>query len=141
MGTYSIIYLIDPQSADEVNTFLKEKFGLEYENFNGVDYGIFFSQSMFEEELRFLNEDEEGKTILSHFERPLSKKTYYQLLFGAGNCFGDIGSVCIKVSSVNERDFYFIQALQKFKKTPEFEKFIDFGRSQHLHRLLSIRIE
>ncbi|WP_235130096.1 hypothetical protein [Chryseobacterium indicum] len=81
MGTYSIIYLKDSQSTDEVNTFLKEKFSLEYESFKGVDYGVFFCQAIFEEELRFLNEDEEGKVILSHFERPLSKETYSTIIW------------------------------------------------------------
>jgi len=89
MGTYSIIYLRKPTMANEVNEFLKEKYDLEYENHNGVDYGIFFSQEMFDEDLRFINEDEEGKTQLRHFERPISKETFYWLKFGAGNCFGD----------------------------------------------------
>ncbi|EFK33170.1 MULTISPECIES: hypothetical protein [Chryseobacterium group] len=141
MGTYSIIYLKEAQLAEEVNNFLKENFDLNYENFNGVDYGVFFTQAMFNEELRFLNEDEEGKKILAHYDRPLTTETYYSLLFGIGNCFGDIGTACIKVSSVIESDFKFIRALQKFKKTPEFIKYVDLKKSQHLQRLLSIRIE
>jgi len=37
MGTYSIIYLRKPEMANEVNGLLKEKYNLEYENYNGVE--------------------------------------------------------------------------------------------------------
>ena len=50
MGTYSIIYLRKPEMAKEVNELLKEKYYLEYENHNGIDYGIFFTQEMFDED-------------------------------------------------------------------------------------------
>lgn len=61
MGTYSIIYLRKSETAKEVNELLKEKYNLTYENYNGVDYGIFFTQEMFDEDLRFMNEDKDGK--------------------------------------------------------------------------------
>jgi len=74
MGTYSIIYLKKPETAKEVNKLLKEKYNLTYENYNGVDYGIFFTQEMFDEDLRFMNEDEDGKKNIPHFERLFPKK-------------------------------------------------------------------
>lgn len=137
MGTYSIIYLRKPEMAKEVNELLKEKYYLEYENYNGIDYGIFFTQEMFDEDLRFMNEDEEGKTNLPHYERPISKETYRSLLFGAGNYFGDIGTFCIKISCVIEEDIKTVRALQEFSKTPEFKKYINFSKSKNLQRLLT----
>ena len=74
MGTYSIIYLRNPEMAKEVNELLKEKYNLEYEKYNGVDYGIFFTQEMFDEDLRFLNEDEEGIKILLIMNARFPKK-------------------------------------------------------------------
>jgi hypothetical protein len=59
----------------------KEQYNLKYETYNGIDYGLFFSQEMFNEDLRFMNEDEEGITNLPHFKRPISKETYYSLLW------------------------------------------------------------
>jgi hypothetical protein len=141
MGTYSIIYLRKTTMANEVNEFLKEKYALEYENHNGVDYGIFFSQEMFDEDFRFINEDEEGKTQLRHFDRPISKETFYWLKFGAGNCFGDIGTVCIKISSIIEKDVKTIKILQEFSKTPEFKRFVNASKSKNLQRLLKCKID
>lgn len=140
MGTYAIIYLRKPKMANEVNGLLKEKYNLEYENYNGVDYGIFFTQEMFDEDLRFMNEDEEGKANFPHYKRPISKETYYWLLFGAGNYFGDIGTFCIKISSLMEEDLKVIKALQEFSKTPEFKKYINFSKSKNIRRLLSINV-
>lgn len=140
MGTYSIIYLRKPEMAKEVNELLKEKYNLEYEKYNGVDYGIFFTQEMFDEDLRFMNEDEDGKKNLTHYERPISKETYYSLLFGAGNCFGDIGTFCVKISYVTEEDVNTIKALQEFSKTPEFKKYINCSKSKNLLMLLNIKI-
>ena len=136
MGTYAIIYLRKPEMAKEVNELLKETSSLEYENYNGVDYGIFFTQEMFDEDLRFMNEDEDGKNNLSHFERPISKETYYSLLFGMKNCFGDIGTFCIKISCVTEEDVKTIKVLQEFSKTPEFKKYVNYSKSQNIRRLL-----
>lgn len=140
MGTYAIIYLRKPEMANEINRLLKEKYNLEYENYNGVDYGIFFTQEMFDEDLRFMNEDEEGKTNFPHYKRPISKETYYWLLFGAGNCFGNIGTFCMKISSLMEEDLKVIKALQEFSKTPEFKKYINFSKSKNIRRLLSINV-
>lgn len=140
MGTYSIIYLRNPEMAKEVNELLKEKYNLEYEKYNGVDYGIFFTQEMFDEDLRFLNEDEEGIKNLTHYERPISKETYYLLLFGIGNCFGDIGTFCVKISCVTEEDVKTIKALQEFSKTPEFKKFVNVSKSKNIGRLLNTQI-
>lgn len=137
MGTYSIIYLKKPEMANEVNELLKEKYYLEYENHNGIDYGIFFTQEMFDEDLRFMNEDKEGKNNLPHYERPISKETYRSLLFGIGNCFGDIGTFCIKISCVIEEDIKTVRALQEFSKTPEFKKYVNFSNSKNLQRLLT----
>lgn len=136
MGTYSIIYLKKSTQAKEVNDLLKEKYNLKYENYNGVDYGIFFTEEMFDEDLRFMNEDEEGKSNLPHYERPISVETYYWLRFGAGNCFGDIGTVCIKISCIAEDDLQTIKVLQEFSKTPEFKKYVNFRKSKNLQRLL-----
>lgn len=140
MGTYSIIYLRKPEMAKEVNEHLKEKYYLEYENYNGIDYGIFFTQEMFDEDLRFMNEDEEGQKNIPHYERPISKDTYYFLLFGAGNCFGDIGTFCIKISCVNDEDIKTIKTLQEFSKTPEFKKYVNFSKSKNLRRLLNTKV-
>ena len=140
MGTYSIIYLKKPEMAVEVNNLLKNNYQLEYETYNGVEYGIFFTEEMFGEDLRFMNEEEEGKTNLPHFERPISKKTYYSLLFGAGNCFGDIGTFCVKLSCILEKDVPLIRVLQKFSKTPEFRKYINFKKSKNLQRLLNVKV-
>ncbi|PQA97027.1 hypothetical protein B0A69_02975 [Chryseobacterium shigense] len=140
MGTYSIIYLKKPEKAIEVNNLLKEQYNLKYETYNGIDYGLFFSQEMFNEDLRFMNEDEEGITNLPHFKRPISKETYYSLLFGLGNCFGDIGTVCIKISSISDKDIDTIAALQKFSKTPKFKKLINFRKSKNLQRLLQTKM-
>ena len=140
MGTYSIIYLRNPEMAKEVNELLKEKYYLEYENYNGIDYGIFFTQEMFDEDLRFLNEDEEGIKNLTYYERPISKETYYLLLFGIGNCFGDIGTFCVKISCVTEEDVKTIKALQEFSKTPEFKKFVNVSKSKNIGRLLNTQI-
>ncbi len=140
MATYSIIYLRKPEMAKEVNELLREKYNLEYRNYNGVDYGIFFTQEMFDEDLRFMNEDEEGKTNLPHYERPISKETYYSLLFGAGNCFGDIGTFCVKISCVTEEDIKTIKTLQEFSKTPEFKKYVNFRKSKNLRRLLNTEL-
>lgn len=136
MGTYAIIYLKKNEKAEEINNLLKEKYNLEYKVHNGVDYGIFFTQEMFDEDLRFMNEDEEGKTNLPHYERPISRETYYSLLFGAGNCFGDIGTVCIKISCITEGDIQTIKILQEFSKTAEFKKYVNFRKSKNLQRLL-----
>jgi len=141
MGTYAIIYLRKPTMANEVNELLKVKYDLEYENYNGVDYGIFFSQEMFDEDLRFINEDEEGKTQVPHFDRPISKETLYGLKFGGGNCFGDIGTVCIKISSIIEEDVKTIKVLQEFSKTPEFKRFVNASKSKNLQRLLKTKVD
>ncbi|WP_126652171.1 hypothetical protein [Chryseobacterium aureum] len=139
MGTYSIIYLRKPEMATEVNNLLKENYNIEYERYNGVDYGVFFTQEMFDEDLRFVNEDEDGKADLPHFKRPISKETYHSLLFGPENVFGDIGTYCTKISSIREEDIEVIKALQKFSKTPLFKKYIDLRRSKNLKRLLTIQ--
>jgi hypothetical protein len=140
MGTYSIIYLRKPEMAKEVNELLKEKYNLEYEKYNGIEYGIFFSLEMFDEDLRFMNEDEEGRNNLPHYQRPISKETYYCLLFGAGNCFGDIGTFCVKISCVTEEDIKTIKTLQEFSKTPEFKKYVNFSKSKNLRRLLNTEL-
>lgn len=140
MGTYSIIYLKKAENAIEINQLLKKQYNLKYETYNGVEYGLFFSQEMFDEDLRYMNEDEEGKSNLPHFKRPISKETYYSLIFGAGNCFGDIGTVCIKISSISEKDIDAIGALQKFSKTLEFKKLINFRKSKNLQRLLQTKM-
>jgi hypothetical protein len=140
MGTYSIIYLKKSIQAKEVNDLIKEKYNLEYENYNGVDYGIFFTEEMFDEDLRFMNEDEEGKTNLPHYGRPISKEVYHSLLFGAGNYFGDIGTVCIKISCIAEKDVRTITVLQEFSKTPEFKKYVNLRKSKNLQRLLRTRL-
>ena len=141
MGTYSIIYLRKPEMAKEVNELLKEKYNFKYENYNGIEYGIFFTQEMFDEDLRFMNEDEEGKANLPHYKRPISKETYYSLLFGAGNCFEGIGTFCIKISSLMEEDLIIIKALQEFSTTPEFKKYVNFKKSKNLQRLLKCKID
>jgi len=140
MGTYSILYLKKPEKTEEVNELLKKQYNLTYETYSGVEYGLFFSQEMFDEDLRYMNEDEEGIANLPHFKRPISKETYYSLIFGIGNCFGDIGTVCIKISSISEKDIDTIQALQEFSKTPEFKKLINFRKSKNLKRLLETKI-
>ncbi|MBN9313962.1 hypothetical protein [Elizabethkingia miricola] len=140
MGTYSIIYLKKPETAKEVNKLLKEKYNLTYENYNGVDYGIFFTQEMFDEDLRFMNEDEDGKKNIPHFERPISKETYYSLLFGGGNCFGDIGTFCTKISSISEKDVETIKVLQDFSQTPEFKKYVNYSKSKNIRRLLNTKV-
>ncbi|WP_449400711.1 hypothetical protein [Chryseobacterium wanjuense] len=136
MGTYTIIYLKKAEMAKEVNILLKEKYSLTYEHYNGVDYGIFYSQEMFDEDLRFMNEDQEGRANLPHYQRPITIETYYSLLFGYKNCFGDIGTACIKISCISEKDIETIKALQKFSTTPEFNKYIHFRKSKNLERLL-----
>ncbi|RLJ30666.1 hypothetical protein CLU97_0036 [Chryseobacterium sp. 7] len=140
MGTYSIIYLRKPETAMEVNDLLKENYNLKYKRYNEVDYGVFFTQEMFDEDLRFVNEDEEGKADLPHFRRPISKETYYSLLFGVGNVFGDIGTYCVKISSVRGEDVKIIRTLQEFSKTPLFKKYINLRRSKNLKRLLAIQV-
>ena len=140
MGTYTIIYLKKQDQAKEVNEFLKEKYKLNYENYNEVDYGVFFTQEMFDEDLRFMNEDQEGRANLPHYQHPISRETYYSLLFGAKNCFEDIGSACIKISCIAEKDVETIKALQEFSKTPEFKRYINFRKSKNLQRLLRIRL-
>lgn len=119
---------------------LKEKYNLTYENYNGVDYGIFFTQEMFDEDLRFMNEDEDGKKNIPHFERPISKETYYSLLFGGGNCFGDIGTFCTKISSISEKDVETIKVLQDFSQTPEFKKYVNYSKSKNIRRLLNTKV-
>lgn len=136
MGTYTIIYLKKAEMAEEVNILLKEKYNLTYEHYNGVDYGIFYSQEMFDEDLRFMNEDQEGRANLLHYQRPISRETYYSLLFGPKNCFGDIGTACIKISCISEKDIETIKALQEFSITPEFKKYIHVRKSKNLERLL-----
>jgi len=140
MGTYSIIYLKKTEKSEEVNELLKKRYNLKYETYNGVEYGLFFSQEMFDEDLRYMNEDEEGKSNLTHFKRPISKETYYSLIFGVGNCFGDIGTICVKISTIAEKDIDSIKALQEFSKTPEFKKLINFRKSKNLKRLLETKI-
>ena len=141
MGTYTIIYLRKQEMAKEVNELLKEKYNLKYENYNGVDYGIFFSQEMFDEDLRYMNEDEEGKNNLPHYERPISKETYHYLIFGAGNCFGNIGTCCIKISCISDDDIKTIKTLQEFSQTRDFKKYINFSKSKNLRRLLNCKID
>lgn len=99
-------------------------------------YGIFYSHEMFDEDLRFMNEDQEGRANLPHYQRPITIETYYSLLFGPKNCFGDIGTACIKISCISEKDIETIKALQKFSTTPEFNKYIHFRKSKNLERLL-----
>ncbi len=140
MGTYAIIYLNKAEKAAEVNALLKNKYQLEYEQFNSVEYGIFFTREMFEEDLRFMNEDEEGRRNLPHYARPISRETYQSLLFSAGNCFGDIGTACFKISCVNETDIKSIRALQEFLKSPEYKTYIDFKKSRHLKDLLHLKL-
>lgn len=140
MGTYSIIYLKKPEMAKEVNDLLKEKYNVKYETYNGVEYGIFFTQEMFEEDLRFMNEDEEGKESLSHYQRPISKETYYSLLFGIGNCFGDIGTFCLKISCIAEKEIKTIKVLQEFYKTREFKKYVNVRKSKNLRGFLNTKV-
>jgi len=139
MGTYAIIYLKKAEKAAEVNELLKNSYQLEYETFNGVEYGVFFTAEMFEEDLRFMNEDEEGKKNLPHYKRPISKETYHSLLFGAGNCFGDIGTACFKISCVNEKEIHYIKALKAFIKNPEYKAYINFKKSKHLQEFLRLK--
>jgi hypothetical protein len=140
MGTYSIIYLKKPEMAKEVNNLLKEKYNLKYESYNGIEYGIFFTQEMFDEDLRFMNKDEEGKQNLSHYQRPISKETYHLLLFGIGNCFGDIGTFCVKISCIAEEEIKTIKVLQEFFKTPEFKKYVNIRKSKNLRQLLNTKV-
>jgi hypothetical protein len=117
MGTYQLFYLKKPEMAKEVNNLLKEKYNLTYESYNGIEYGIFFTQEMFDEDSRFMNEDEEGKQNLSHYQRPISKETYYLLLFGIGNCFGDIGTFCVKISCIAEEKSIQLKLCRNFQNS------------------------
>lgn len=139
MGTYAIIYLKKAEKAVEVNDLLKNSYQLEYETFNGVEYGVFFTEEMFIEDLRFMNEDEEGKKNLSHYARPIIRETYHSLLFGAGNCFGEIGTACFKISCVDEKDMQYIRALKAFIKNPESKNYINFKKSKHLKDFLRLK--
>lgn len=139
MGTYAIIYLKKAEKAVEVNDLLKNSYQLEYETFNGVEYGVFFTEEMFEEDLRFMNEDEEGKKNLPYYERPISRETYHSLLFGAENCFGDIGTACFKISCVDEKDMQYIRALKAFLKNSESKIYINFKKSKHLQDFLRLK--
>ncbi|MDV3547210.1 MULTISPECIES: hypothetical protein [Weeksellaceae] len=139
MGTYAIIYLKKAEKAAEVNELLKNSYQLEYETFNGVEYGVFFTEEMFEEDLRFMNEDEEGKKNLPHYKRPISRETYHSLLFGAGNCFGEIGTACFKISCVDEKDMQYMRALKAFIKNPVSKTYINFKKSKHLQDFLRLK--
>ena len=112
---------------------------MEYETFNGVEYGLFFTAEMFEEDLRFMNEDGKGKKNLPHYTRPISRGTYHSLLFGAGNCFGEIGTACFKISCVDEKDIQYIRALKAFIKNPVSKTYINFKKSKHLQDFLRLK--
>ncbi len=71
MGTYTKIALKNKKHAKMVNTILKKEYGLTYKTFNGVEYGCFVTQEMENEDIRYMNEDEEGLKQIPHFKRPI----------------------------------------------------------------------
>ncbi len=77
MGTYTKIVLNNKNHSNIVNTILKQEYGLTYEVFNGVEYGCFYTQEMENEDIRYMNEDEEGLKQVPYFKRPITKKTFY----------------------------------------------------------------
>lgn len=139
MGTYAIIKLKNSNQATEINSLLKEKYNLKYNVYKNVDFGLFHSQEMFNADLDFINNDEEGKKLLTSYNRPISAETYKSILFGAGNCFGDIGSYCVKLNNLTDEDIVKIKVLVKFSRTKDFRKYINIVKSQNFEELIKIK--
>lgn len=79
MGTYTTIVLKNKTDAHikQVNGEL-EKLGYKSEVYNHVNYGAFISNEQLKEDVRFMNEDEEGLKQCPHMKRPLSVNTVNQ---------------------------------------------------------------
>lgn len=137
MGTYTKIALKDKKHAKMVNTILKKEYGLTYKTFNGVEYGYFVTQEMENEDIRYMNEDEEGLKQVPHFKRPINKRTYRSLT----KYWKEVGSFIVKISSPIMEELQEIEVLQKFLKTDLAKQYINFEKSQYLDRLLNFNIK
>lgn len=134
MGTYTRIYLKKRSQAKKVNELIKGH-GAEYETFNNVDYGPFYSKEMETEDIRFMNEDEEGLKQRPEIKRPITLKDFQKLKYWG---YEEIGVYVVKISCPNEKEIKDIQAIKKFLNTDEAKKYIDFDNSEEIERLINL---
>lgn len=93
MGTYCKIVLKDKseENIKKVNEELtKRNFPTEY--YNGIPYGAFNTREQINEDVRFMNEDEEGLKQMTHWKRPITFETLDQFFWNK------IGHFHIKLS-------------------------------------------
>ncbi len=137
MGTYTKIILKDKKHAKKVNKILKEEYGLIYETFNGVEYGYFVTQEMENEDIRYMNEDEEGLKQMPHFKRPINKKTYRSLT----KYWKEVGSFIVKINSPIIEELQEIEILQKFLNTECAKGYINYNKSKNISDLMGFDIK
>ncbi len=137
MGTYTKIALKNKKHAKMVNTILKKEYGLTYQTFNGVEYGCFVTQEMENEDIRYMNEDEEGLKQMPHFKRPINKRTYRSLT----KYCKEVGAFIVKINSPLDEQLQQIEVLQKFLNTEYAKQYIDYKKSKNIPDLIGFNIK
>jgi len=132
MGTYTKLILRKKNQSKKVNELLK-KLGAEYETFEGVEYGMFFTQEMVNEDIRFMNEDPEGLDQNLNYERPISEEDYWKMVCN----WREIATYKLKISCPNDEESKNIEILKQFLNSDDSEKYIDYDKSENLDRLIN----
>lgn len=133
MGTYTTLKLKRKSDAKKVNNLLKE-LGAEYEVFNSVDWGVFRTAEMEKEDIRFCNEDDEGrKQITDTFTNPvfpIDKNHFekYGLI---------VGQYKVKISCPNDDEYKTIIILKKWILEHDGKEIIDYKNSDNIDRLIN----
>lgn len=96
MGTYCSVVLLDKSSAN-INLINLKLFEMGYGStfHNKIMYGAFYSNGMLKEDIRFMNEEIEGKKQMPHIPRPITKKALKE---NGVDTFFKIGVFEIKLS-------------------------------------------
>ena len=129
MGAYTRIVLKRAGFAEKVNNRLKE-LGLVYPMHNGVEWGLFRTEKMEEEDIRFVNEDPEGLKQNPTHPRPVGRD-YFK------NMGMKVGVWEVKISCPLEEEEKQIAVMQEFLKTDMAKLIVNFEQSEDVERLMN----
>lgn len=130
MGTYVTLVLKNKRKATKINKKLVEKFGDNYDGtFEGVNFGAFYSEEMLKEDIRFVNEDDEGLKQNTNVERPITRDFFLNRGFY-------VGQYSVKISCPSADEMVRIRAIQKWLKEYGNLGFLDLKKSKNVDKIL-----